>query len=94
MHEMNIGQLVLSKAGRDKGNYFLVMEMSGEYLYLADGKHRRMDQLKKKKKKHVQPTHWMSQMVAEGIQSYEKFSNVEIQKEIQRLLEKSSGKEE
>lgn len=51
MHEMNIGQLVLSKAGRDKGNYFLVMEMSGEYLYLADGKHRRMDQLKKKEKK-------------------------------------------
>lgn len=88
MQDIKVGQLVISKAGRDKEEHFLVVEVTGEYVYLVNGKSRRIDQPKKKKVKHIQPTHWLSRNVAEEIQSYGKLSNADIQKEIIALLEK------
>lgn len=52
----NIGRIVYSKSGRDKGHRFTVLKEDGEYVYLADGDLRRIDKPKKKKLKHVQPT--------------------------------------
>lgn len=94
MQDISIGQLVISKAGRDKGKHFLVVEVAGEYVYLVDGKSRRLDQAKKKKIKHIQPTHWISHTLVEEIQSYSKLSNADIQKEIAALVEKNTDKEE
>ena len=88
MQDIKVGQLVISKAGRDKEEHFLVVEVTGEYVYLVNGKSRRIDQPKKKKVKHIQPTHRLSRNVAEEIQSYGKLSNADIQKEIIALLEK------
>ena len=88
MQDIKVGQLVISKAGRDKEEHFLVVEVTGEYVYLVNGKSRRIDQPKKKKVKHIQPTHWLSRNVAEEIQSYGKLSNADIKKEIIALLEK------
>jgi len=50
------GQVVFSKCGRDKGNVMVILDVQGEYLYLADGKLRTLERPKKKKAKHVQPT--------------------------------------
>lgn len=88
MQEIKIGQLVISKAGRDKGNHFLVIELAKGYVYLVDGKTRRIDQPKKKKIKHIQPTHWLSHEIAQVVESYDKLSNADVQKEIKALLEK------
>ena len=88
MQDIKVGQLVISKAARDKEEHFLVVEVTREYVYLVNGKSRRIDQPKKKKVKHIQPTHWLSRNVAEEIQSYGKLSNADIQKEIIALLEK------
>lgn len=88
MQEIKIGQLVISKAGRDKGNHFLVIELAKDYVYLVDGKTRRIDQPKKKKIKHIQPTHWLSHEIAQVVESYDKLSNADVQKEIKVLLEK------
>ena len=88
MQDVKVGQLVISKAGRDKGEYFLVAEATERYVYLVNGKSRRVDQPKKKKIKHIQPTHWLSRNVAQEIGSYGKLSNADIQKEIAALLEK------
>lgn len=88
MQDIKIGQLVISKAGRDKGDYFLVIDVAGDYAYLVNGKSRRIDQPKKKKIKHIQPTHWISQEIAQAVQSYIKLMNADISKEIQLLLEK------
>ena len=52
---LEIGMLARSKAGHDKGEVFVVVELSGEYVFLADGKHRLLSRPKKKKRKHVQP---------------------------------------
>ena len=88
MQDIKVGQLVISKAGRDKGEYFLAVQVAGEYVYLVNGKSRRIDQPKKKKIKHIQSTHWLSRNVAEEIGAYVKLSNADIQKEIAALLEK------
>ena len=54
---MQIGQVVFSKCGRDKGRAFVVLSVEGEYVFLADGQLRPLNKPKKKKAKHTQPTH-------------------------------------
>jgi len=48
-----IGRLVLSTAGHDKGIPFCVLSEDGEYVFLADGRHRKVDSPKRKKLKHT-----------------------------------------
>ena len=56
MAEICKGSLVYSRAGRDKGTLFLVLETEGEYVYLTDGDTRRVEKPKRKKLKHVNKT--------------------------------------
>lgn len=49
-----IGKIVMSIKGRDKGQYLAVIGESGEYLILANGRHRKLDNPKHKKSKHVE----------------------------------------
>lgn len=51
-----IGQVVYSKAGRDKGLVFVVVCVEGEFVYLVDGKLRTLAKPKKKKQMHIQVT--------------------------------------
>ena len=62
--DFQIGQIVFSKSGRDKGMAFIVLSTEGEYVYLADGKLRLISQPKKKKLKHVQPTNTVNAAIA------------------------------
>lgn len=48
------GMLARSKAGHDAGRLYMIIRTEEEYVYLADGRLRTLDRLKKKKKKHVQ----------------------------------------
>ena len=47
------GQLVRSKAGRDKTRTYAVLDVEGEILALADGSHRTVAN---PKRRHVAPT--------------------------------------
>ncbi|MBS6610248.1 MULTISPECIES: KOW domain-containing RNA-binding protein [Peptoniphilus] len=48
------GQVVRSKKGRDEGKVFVITEIIDEnFLYLVDGKLRKLDRPKKKKVKHL-----------------------------------------
>ena len=53
--EVTIGDLVVSRAGRDKGRPFVVLRTEENYVYLADGDLRKLDRPKKKKRMHVKP---------------------------------------
>ena len=53
---MIIGQVVISKNGRDKSRLFIVLRVEDDYIYLSDGKNRLIGKPKKKKIKHVQCT--------------------------------------
>lgn len=52
MQEFQVGDLVCSTAGRDKGSFYIIVKIEGDYLYLADGKYKLVDKPKKKRKKH------------------------------------------
>jgi len=55
MNRCSVGSVVVSKAGRDTGTYYVVVDRAGRFLYLAGPKHG-MKRLKRKNIKHVQPT--------------------------------------
>lgn len=46
-------EIVLSLAGHDKGKLFVALATDGDYLLLADGKGRKLDAPKRKKRKHL-----------------------------------------
>lgn len=49
-----IGSLVKSRAGRDKGRFFVILSIQDEnYVYIADGDLRKIERPKKKKLKHL-----------------------------------------
>ncbi|HEY4544087.1 MAG TPA: KOW domain-containing RNA-binding protein [Tissierellaceae bacterium] len=53
-NDVEIGQVVKSKSGRDKGRIFLVYEVIGNgYVNIVDGDLRKLDKPKKKKIKHL-----------------------------------------
>ncbi|MEG2421225.1 MAG: KOW domain-containing RNA-binding protein [Oscillospiraceae bacterium] len=47
------GQIVFSTAGHDKGHPFLVMQRTGDFLLLVDGKERKVASPKRKRCKHT-----------------------------------------
>ena len=51
---MEVGQLVKSLAGRDKGKHYLVIGFDGRHGLLSDGQKRPINQPKKKNAKHLQ----------------------------------------
>jgi len=65
--EFSIGQIVISKAGRDKGKAFIITELEDEYVYLVDGKLRCLDNPKRKKIKHLQPTHTVNEHIKTAV---------------------------
>lgn len=54
MDRYEVGMLAKSQAGHDKGKVYVITAAEGSYVYLADGKVRTLEHLKKKKKKHIQ----------------------------------------
>ena len=54
---VEIGSIVTSKAGRDEGRLFIVVqEIDADFVMVANGQLRKMDHLKKKRRKHLKPT--------------------------------------
>lgn len=72
------GTLVKSAAGHDKGSYFFILREEGEYIYLVDGKYKRLDCPKKKKKKHVEPLLWEKHSPGDKIRENKKVTDEEI----------------
>ena len=48
------GMLAKSLAGHDEGKIYVILKEEDTYVYLIDGDIRKLDNPKKKKKKHVQ----------------------------------------
>ena len=72
--------IVKSTAGRDEGDLFFVLDTQEEFLLLADGKRRRVESPKRKKRKHVAFVGESHSVVAEKIRSSEKITNSELRK--------------
>lgn len=71
------GSLVKSLAGHDKGNLFIIIDESKEYVTLVDGKIRTLERAKKKKKKHVQIVHYKDETLSKKLMYGEHVTNEE-----------------
>ena len=74
--------IVKSIAGRDAGDLFFVLAAEGDFLLLADGKRRRVEQPKRKRTKHVVLVSQSDAPVARKIRSSEKITNSELRRAI------------
>jgi ribosomal protein L14E/L6E/L27E len=84
MNELKPGQLVISKAGRDKGKWYVVYKVEGPWVYIVDGKTRRLEKPKKKNLRHLQPTH--KEIFPDGHFPL-KYSNHQLYHDLQKFLE-------
>lgn len=54
--DYTVGQLVFSKAGRDKGYPMLIYGVESDFVTVVDGKERPLSRPKKKNPKHLSVT--------------------------------------
>lgn len=88
--EIDKSSLVVSKAGRDQGQLFYVIDADEQYVYLADGKSRRLEKPKRKKRKHIEQIPRTESRIAEKIRNGEKVLNSELRKELASIGQKQS----
>ena len=88
--EVDKSSLIVSKAGRDKGQLFYVIDADEQYVYLADGKSRRLEKPKRKKRKHIEQIPRTESRIAEKIRNGEKVLNSELRKELASFGQKQS----
>jgi ribosomal protein L14E/L6E/L27E len=92
---LRIGQLVFSKAGRDRGRPFLVLKVTGDgFAYVVDGDLRRVARPKRKNVKHLQPTNRVDRELAARIESGKIPTDAEIRRALAALTGVPGGEEE
>lgn len=68
--DLQKGDCVRSLKGHDTGSVTYVVDIEEDFVYLADGKHRRISAPKKKREKHVLPVgrwaHPVTDRIARG----------------------------
>ncbi len=83
------GDIVLSKAGRDKNKHFIVMEIVDEnFVMIADGDLRKVDNFKRKKCKHLENTGNKSEFIKHKIGEGVRVTNPDLKKELAAYNEK------
>ena len=74
--------IVRSVAGRDAGSLFFVLAAEGDFLLLADGKQRRLENPKRKRRKHAALLRSDGGPLSQKIRSSEQITNSELRKAI------------
>ena len=78
------GRVVLSRAGRDAGRLFVVLEQIDEQYYMiADGELRKTTRPKKKKVKHLTAKPYVLEIITTG-----KVKGADLDAELRKLLHK------
>ena len=88
--DISKADMIVSLAGRDKDQLFFVVDTDEKFIYIADGKGRRLESPKRKKRRHVRKLPLYESRVAEKIRNGEKVLNSELRKELASLGQKQS----
>ena len=76
---IGIGSIVQSKAGRDAGRLFIVVqEVDADFVMIANGDLRKLDRLKKKRRKHLKPTGTVVKALKDRLSNGEKVEDHEL----------------
>ena len=79
---IRISDVVVSTAGRDRGQMFYVIGTEGVYTLLANGKDRPLEKPKRKKLKHVSKVLRAETRVAAKLLAGDKVLNSELRKDL------------
>lgn len=83
--ELQIGQYVKSRLGRDKDKVFIVISiLDDQYVQIADGDLRKLEKPKKKKVKHLIKLNLVSNDVQDKVENDVKFNNAYLRKEVEK----------
>ena len=74
----HIAEIVYAIAGRDKGKYFVVIDSKDNFVYLCNGKCRKVGSPKKKKIRHVTFTGFVNEFLLNRINTVGKVTNKEV----------------
>ncbi|MBE7037739.1 MAG: RNA-binding protein [Ruminococcaceae bacterium] len=86
MLDAHPGEFVYATAGRDAGKCFIVLAVENEYLFIADGKGRKVSTPKKKKIKHLKLTGKVDNFIENRLSSLNKVTNKEVRYAISNFL--------
>ena len=74
-----MGRIAISRAGRDEGRLFLVIEeIDADFVRVADGKNRGMDRPKKKRRSHLKPIERVDEALREKFLQGKTVENFEV----------------
>ena len=79
------GTVVLSIAGRDKGNYFVVTKIEDNYIYIVDGNIHKIENPKYKKIKHIEIIAECEDFLKERLINNNKVTNQDIKRALKRF---------
>ena len=80
-YDLNLGQIVRSAAGRDKGKFFLIVEIAdNEFVKICDGERRKINISKRKKKRHLKKTNHVVYELKERLEKGQRISDAEIRR--------------
>ena len=80
--EVSKSDIVISMAGRDKNLFFYVVDTQDNYVFLANGKERKLENPKRKKLKHVRRVSRTETNVAAKILNGDKVLNSELRRDL------------
>lgn len=87
--DLKIGQVVKSKAGRDKGDWMVIINiLNNDLVEVCNGVNRKVSNPKKKKVKHLSKTNYISDLIIEKIAKELKISNADIRSTLEPFIEK------
>lgn len=86
MEQLRIGQIVRSNSGRDKNSLFVVTKLSENgYVYLVDGKYRKVQNPKLKNTKHLDDMKRVASIQIDEKTKDPNSLNAKIRNELKRL---------
>ena len=84
-----IGQFVISKAGHDKDEVYIIIEENDKQLLLSDGEYKKTGNPKRKNRKHVSfTTEYLKPEQTEKLKLLDEEANLLIKRESRRFKKK------
>ncbi len=90
---MNV-KMAKSKAGHDKDQVYVIVREEREYVYLADGKLRLVENPKRKNKKHIQVIHHIPKEAEELLEQKAVPDDVEIKRALKLYQMRDHSRQE
>ncbi len=91
MHNYQLGELVLSTAGRDSGRYFIIVEIvDDKFVKISDGDLRTIEDPKLKNIKHIKKTGEVEKELGKWLKEDRRVRNEDL-KQFIKEYEKGKG---